>query len=346
MDSTISLLYNYLIGDNQDGIIAKNNQMYDKYKQNLKNVPDGKDIISKDILSKLDSPAVLMHRGSVGVIYKSTYKNKDIGIKIVLPKTKKKFEEEGNGITFFSSFAFFNKNLQTLSSGITKTMCEETDMIKEKENCLLLRKCILPNDYGIDILKPVDLCNSFTFVYEYDNGIPFEEVVKKNYNEEKKINICKRLIKFVFYSNFNKNIILYDANIGNWLYNEKNDRITYIDYGCIGRPDKSVSHLIKKLYKSSSNKIKFEIFYSKYNVSPHLIDTIWNTTRGFFEDEIFDFRKIPDMKEINIIGGLMKTSLPDCLVLLLRSSMLLLSVIKKFGVNTNFVSDIKEVIQF
>ena len=343
---TVNVIYKYFMGENQDGIIAKGNQLYGTYKHSLDKLPDGSAVICRDILDKLDENPILVHRGSVGVIYTSRYRNKKIGIKIVLPETKEVFEKESSGINFISSLSFLNKKVNDLSSGLTKTMCEETDMSREKKNCIFLRENLLPNNLNIDILKPIDLGNDATFVYEYSDGISFEELVKKqNYSNETKINICKRIIYFVINSMFNKNIHINDPNIGNWLYNEDNNKITYIDYGCIGTSTKDNMKIIHKIFKYLKIKKKIERFLKKYKVNQNLIDIIWDTTRGFFENKLFDFSNVIDLNEENgILKDLVESELPNEIVLFLRSNILLIMVIKKFKITANFTNIVSEIL--
>ena len=78
-----------------DGIVGKINQHKNTFNYNyLDNLPDTQDIISKNLLEKLDDLPIAKYRGSIGIIYTSSYKNNTIAIKVVSKETNKKIRSE------------------------------------------------------------------------------------------------------------------------------------------------------------------------------------------------------------------------------------------------------------
>ena len=136
----------------------------------MEKLPDTQDIISKKLLEKVDDVPTAKYRGSIGIIYTSTYKNNTIAIKVVSKETNKKIRSETIALHVIGSL---KSNYLNSVNDMIETLEKETNMDLGYKNCKNLHKHLDNNIYGVEFLKPIDeLCTQNEFVYYFEEAIP------------------------------------------------------------------------------------------------------------------------------------------------------------------------------
>ena len=336
------IIYRYIIGD-MDGIVGKINQHKNTFNYNyLDNLPDTQDIISKNLLEKLDDLPIAKYRGSIGIIYTSSYKNNTIAIKVVSKETNKKILSETVALNLIGSL---KSNYLNSVNDMVETLEKETNMEFEYKNCKNIHKYLDNNIYGVEFLKPIDeLCNKNEFVYCFEEAIPIIEI-KTKLSKNKINDICKRFVLFHIDTIHNKNILFGDINIGNILYNINTDKIIVIDYGCVvslntqQKQFKTRLHLSQRSYESLSTDIK------EWKGSDKFTDMLYKQGRPFFDMSglKYDFSKTK--LSISMFDtSLLKLDLPTNSMLIIRSFSQLSQFLKLMEIIDNYAMEIYEIV--
>ena len=336
------IIKRYMFGD-MEGLVGKVNQHLNTYSPSLSALPDYKDIISNNLLEKLDNTPVACHRGTIGIIYKAMWQNKTVAIKVVLDSTLEKIKAEKSSFDLIGSL---KKNIGTSYNEISKTILSECDMTKELQNCKMLWKETNHLRYNISFLRPIeDLSSNHEFVYLYEeDAIPIIDILDK-LSESKIHEICRRFVLFHFDTIHNCHILLGDINIGNILYNLNTDKIIIIDYGCVIK----LSDIQKKLAIEMCNSQKtlkgIKNIVKKWNGSHQLIDLIYIQSRPFLGTSTVKYNFMKIKTNINPFDlKLYGINVPPSAILFIRSSSQIIQFLKIMKIKDTYVNSLKEII--
>lgn len=173
--------------------------------------------------------------GSIAVVHKGLYKEKEIAIKIKRPNIEKVIENSiwytkilVNFILWIPIFRFLN--LKEKIYTVINLYKEQTNFIKEVNNWKLFKEA---NKNSSNIITPLffeDQCNDEILVMEYLEG---NNIISENYrslNENEKVKIGNSLVSNYF-SGIINGVVHGDLHCGNIAY--RDDKVIIYDYGII-----------------------------------------------------------------------------------------------------------------
>jgi len=338
-------LHRYISGNNE-GMVGKISQHNDIFIENMDNVPKANEIISKELLSKLDDKEIVAkHRGTMGIIYQGHYKEKKISIKVIPENIKKIINEETSILNIAYLFGIINKGIIDLSEDLQLRIKNELKMDLEYNNYYLVH-----NNPNIKLFKSrtvnvIDfLCDSDHFVYEYEDHDMINKYIPI-LSENKRIDICIRIIS-IYFQLQSDNIFMGDLNFGNFLYDFNNDEIILIDYGCILKTTEN--------FRISMKILLFNFLYAENTI--YLNDTFCNGSHKcknlldqihyILGDREINFSEIQldfGIFDFNSISG--SKFVPESLTVL-RSISHLLLLAKKMEINYNIRTIIEKNVKF
>jgi len=253
---------------NNEGMVGKLNQHNDIFIENMDNLPAATQIISRDLIDKLDNSEIVpKHRGSMGIIYQGKYEGKNVSIKVIPDNIKDIVNNETSALNFVNLLSMINKSIVDVAEDLQLRIRNELKMDLEYSNYCLIRKHHLHPFGGrtVDVIHP--LCDSSHFVYIYEQHNTIDKCIS-SLTEEKKVDIYTRIISMYFKLQLD-NIFIGDLNCGNFLYNIVDDEIIVIDYGCIIE--------INERFSMSMDILIFNLMYAEDTT--YLTDTFCNGSR-------------------------------------------------------------------
>lgn len=334
----LDTLYRYITGAN-DGLVGKLQQHQDTFIPDERFIPED-DVLSFELLEKLEKEPKFLTRGSIAYIYTSKYNKKKITIKAVSKHMKETIiPKQQSLLDKMTYIKYLNSSLVEPIMDVKKGLLLETSMKNEYDNYKKLTNSN-PEKNGISLVECIEeLCTEDVFVYTYIKAKPLTTILKM---EQTKINeILSRIIRWVIESTYN-GIMIPDINVGNFLYNVENDIIYAIDYGSIIESPE----LVEKCY---------EIYYNCKTPTgiQYLVDTYcggstdavqqFETYKTIVHDKTITSNMAQTTKNISSmlcdLGSVMKINGFEHIVSILRSQHLLISLIDKFNVNTYLGDD-------
>ena len=195
--NVINILYRYMTGNNE-GMIGKMNQHNDIFVENMDNLPDATQILSRDLIAKLDNSEIVpKHRGSMGIIYQGKYGGKNISIKVIPDSIKDIVNDETSALNFIYLLSMINKSIVDVAEDLQLRIRNELKMDLEYSNYCLIKEHHLHPFGGrtVDVIHP--LCDSDHFVYIYEQHDTIDKCIL-SLTEDKKVDIYARIISMYF----------------------------------------------------------------------------------------------------------------------------------------------------
>tara|TARA_B100001996_G_scaffold72813_3_gene53484 strand:- start:1918 stop:2934 length:1017 start_codon:yes stop_codon:yes gene_type:complete len=279
------------------------------------------DILPKSIFNNIRIQEKPEHRGTIGTIFIGFYKNIKVSIKIISDVTKKNVKNDLNIIHFFGNMI---SKLFPHVSGMTNEICNklshEINIEREKKMCKIIQKKLSNNSpKGIKFLLPITefLSEKGVFIYHYVDGATLLNIVN---TQSKNVidSIGFRIALCFFRAIYESKIIFGDMNPGNFIYNEEEDTITFIDYGCVFELDNNQRNQIIELHKSQKSREALRSYLKKWNAPDILSDTIYEKSRIFYEKN--PIRNKTKFRDILQYTNITNCKLPPELILTIRAT--------------------------
>lgn len=238
--------------------------------------------------------------GSIAVVHKGTYKDKEVAIKIRRPNIEKVIENSiwytnilVNFILWIPTFRFLNLKEKIIT--VINLYKEQTDFIKEVKNWKLFNKA---NKNSTNIITPLffeDQCNEEIIVMEYLEGNNIISESYKELNENEKIKIGNSLVSNYF-SGIINGVVHGDLHCGNIAYLD--DKVIIYDYGIIIKlSDYEKEGMINILNGLFKKDIKYTIInFIKYFVINE--DNNKLNLDNIKYNDFIDFSKKPDVIDL------------------------------------------------
>lgn len=210
--------------------------------------------------------------GSIGQVYKGMLNGKQIILKLKYRGLDKQTDEDIRVVNMVAKF-IYNAKSSNLSNGleeIKNTITRELNFeleTKEHENIYSIWDGIeyvnIPKVY-------TNLSNKDFIIMDFIDG---EDILQfsKNCSQEEKNKIGYDLVRFIFTSMYEYNILYSDVHYGNFIITRNSDGVpclNVIDFGCIHHIDRKTYKNFKKIHKyvKKNDKEKFIKYATKLGI--------------------------------------------------------------------------------
>ena len=196
--------------------------------------------------------------GSVGQVYKATYKKKKIILKVQYVGLAEQTVKDLQMLNIVSTYLYSFADIKNAMIEIKNKMNEELDYKLEATNQKIMYNLWKNSDY-VEIPKVIQkLSTNMILVMNFVNGKSMYEFIENSTQDERnKFGMC--VFKFVFENIYKNNILYSDIHYGNFLV--KDDyTLSVIDFGCLHKIDKELVDSLIKLHKCILEKNK-DSFY-------------------------------------------------------------------------------------
>ena len=302
------MLYNFikrLLYHEDDCLIGKIKQFTKYEEKTTEQCPLANQVLPYEIMNNIDISKKAVFRGTVGIIYTGIYDEETVCVKTILTSTKENMKDDIHSFNSIGNvLGVFASNLPKMVNSLCKCISMETNINHEKKMCNVINKILSPNIDIVDFLKPIDDFESIqnVFVYKYVEGVCLLKMSKGD------VKTIGRNIALVFFKAIHEyNMIFGDMNPGNFIYNKKTNKITFIDYGCVFELNKTQLNVIKELHRAQQNKIELRNYLKKWNAPILLADNIYDSSRIFWTKDanytntgFLDILKIPGVAECKL----------------------------------------------
>lgn len=323
------------------GMLGKLNQHNDNFIPDMNNLPLAVEIISIDLLIKLDDGKISpRHRGSMGIIYVGNYKGRNVAIKVIPDSVKNIINDETWLLNTMKVFGTLNTSMEGVIKDLKVKIQNELRMDFEYNNWALIKDSTL-SKFGARTVRPVQLlCDSQHFVYNYETHKSINKCIPL-LSDNKKRDIYIRII-YIYFQLQSSNVFIGDLNCGNFLYDSVGDEIILIDYGCVIETTER--------FRSCIDILLFNILYAKD--TSYLVNKFCNKSQKckvlmeqihyLLSDVEIDFSTVQIDLAIFDIGTITGAKFAPETITILRSISHLLLLGKKMSVKANIRSIIKK----
>ena len=197
--------------------------------------------------------------GSVGQVYKATYKNKKIIVKVQYVGLADQTIKDMKMLDMISSYVYCFSDIKNAMVDIKTKMYEELDYKLEAENQIMMYKLWNNSDY-VEIPEVIEkLSTGMIICMNFVEGKCLREFIENSTQDERnKFGMC--VVRFVF-ENIYKNGILYsDVHYGNLLVKD-DSTLCVLDFGCLHKIEENLLNNFRLLHKSILEEDK-ESFYN------------------------------------------------------------------------------------
>ena len=331
---TFRVLYRYVSGD-QEGMIGKVLQHTDQYTG--QDLPQDADELERSLVRSLDRDPVAAYRGTVGVVFRSSYRGSEVSIKAVMDSTRRSIESEQAAANLMGLFgpAVMGEIARSASAQLDR----ELDMRHELDACRLVRKRLsgIASQNRVEFLKPVrDLCSPRAFVYHHVNALPLETACR-DMSPADVLDVCRRIVRLYFGALHHHGVLLGDLNLGNFLY--RSSTLVVIDYGCVVRLDRKGRKVAADMHLANDDIVGLrKLVIEKWNGTEQMVQMIHQQAQPFYRDHACEFEKMP-LRD----PRLMKMKLPPEALPIIRASTQLLQIMRRLGVRASFAEDVRSL---
>lgn len=197
--------------------------------------------------------------GSVGQVYKGTYKKSRIIFKVRYVGLLEQTVTDLKMLDMITSYVYSFSDVKSAMAGIKAKMNEELDYKLESATQRMLYK-IWKGSEIIQIPKVIKKLSTDSMIcMQFVKGKCLREFIETS-TQERRNKIGMSIFKFVFENIYKHNILYSDVHYGNFLVKE-DDVVCVLDFGCIHKIDPSLVDNLKKIHTSILNKNK-EDFYN------------------------------------------------------------------------------------
>jgi predicted unusual protein kinase regulating ubiquinone biosynthesis (AarF/ABC1/UbiB family) len=329
----MNVIYRYIMGSNV-GMLGKLNQHKDNFVPDMNDIPLAVEIISIDLLIKLDDGKISpKHRGSMAIIYQGNYKGQKVAIKVIPDSVKNIINDEMWLFHCIQLISTANNSMVDIVKDIQVKIRNELKMDLEYNNWGLIKKDIL-RPFGARTVRPIhSLCDSDHFVYNYELHKTIIKCIP-SLSDSKKYDIYIRIIHIYFTLQLN-NVFIGDPNPGNFLYDPVGDEIIVIDYGCVIETDERfrlcIDILLYNMLYAKDTTYLVNTFCNKSQKCKVLMDQIHHILSGI---EV-DYSSVQIDLVVFDIDAVTGSKFAPETITVLRSISHLLLIAKKMSVKTN-----------
>lgn len=307
-------------------------------RSNINTTPEPLEVVPINVLNKLDKKSKFKHFGNISYIYKGVYNQKPVGIKVVPKSVKEKMTNDITSLKFIGALgALVNPNVTQVFNSLVRTIEKEMDVHRDYKYCLCINRKLDLSKYKIRTVAPVkELCTKTCFTYYYDNTGPFVETLSKC-SQETINRVCSRLVLFFFESMYGSAHILFgDMNKHNLLYDNNNDTITILDYGCVHTLTKKMQKYLKELHTSLPTLKKTQCVVKKWGGTSTLANFMFKQAEPFFVKKTF--AHVPTLASLSLDVNVTLLKIPSDLIIPVRACNQLVSILRSL----NATIDIQE----
>ena len=197
--------------------------------------------------------------GSVGQVYKATYKKKRIIFKVQYVGLAEQTIKDLKMLDTITSYIYSFSDMKNAMVDIKTKMYEELDYKLEADNQKMMYRLWKYSEY-VEIPKVIfKLSSDMIICMRFIEGKCLREFIKDStQNDRNLFGMC--IVKFVFENIYRHGILYSDVHYGNLLVKPDNT-LCVLDFGCLHNIGKTLLNNLRKLHKSILEEDK-ESFYN------------------------------------------------------------------------------------
>ena len=197
--------------------------------------------------------------GSVGQVYRATYKSKSIIFKVQYVGLAEQTVKDLEMLDMISSYLYTFCDIKNAMIDIKTKMYEELDYRLEANNQKKMYK-IWKKSKCIEIPKIIDeLSTDKIICMRFVKGKCIPDFLRNSSQDERNI-FGNYIVMFIFESLYKHGILYSDVHYGNMLVTD-NGGLCVLDFGCLHKIEDKLLNNLKKLHKSILDK-NVENFYN------------------------------------------------------------------------------------
>ncbi|ANQ10241.1 ABC transporter [Plasmodium coatneyi] len=229
-----------------------------------------KEELGKDYEKKFDSfDYVPFASASIGQVHKAIINKKKVAVKIQYPGVYESIDSDIKNVLLINQYTnLILKNLyiENVCREIKKELKCECDYINEAKYYVLFKNIFKNSKYFYVPSVYTEYVTKHVLVTSYVEGISLDEVAER-FPQAIRDSIGQRILYLCLHELFVFKIMNTDPNLGNFLYDQKRDKLCLIDFGATRSYKNEFVDNYLRLVKASVEEDEAKIYHYSYELN-------------------------------------------------------------------------------